>query len=153
MKIQAGIYKVDPGVPDPVYATEKSVGFDIGSRVNMSIAPGRVELVPTGLVIGVPDGYFLLLTARSSLGRKKGLMLANGVGTIDTDYCGRDDELKLALLNFTAEPREVQSGEMLAQGIILPVIQAEFHPFEPEDRSRGGFGSTGGYLWTPPRQD
>jgi dUTP pyrophosphatase len=157
VKIQAGVYKIDPTVPDPRYATEGSVGFDLGSRETLTIPPGQVVLVPTGLVVRIPPGYYLQLAARSSLGRKKGLMLANGVGTVDTDYCGKDDEIRLAILNFTPAPVQVARGEMLAQGIFLPAVQAEFSPFEPEDKSRGGFGSTGGYVdasrgETPPRR-
>jgi dUTP pyrophosphatase len=97
------------------------------------------------LVIGVPAGHFLGIFARSSTPLKKGLMVANGVGIIDSDYCGPADEIKIQVLNITDAPVKVARGDRLAQGIILPAPRVEWEEVQDIPRpSRGGFGSTGG---------
>ena len=128
----------------PSYQTAGSAGFDLASSVDLTIAPGQITLVPTGLVFAVPAGHFLGIFARSSTPLKRGLTVANGVGVLDSDYSGPTDELKIQLMNVTSAPVEIKRGDRLAQGVILPFVQAEF-----EERSaatapdRGGFGSTG----------
>jgi dUTP pyrophosphatase len=109
----------------------------------MTIAPGEVTLVPTGLVIAVPANHFLGIFARSSTPLKKGLMVANGVGIVDADYCGAKDEIKIEVFNFTSAPVVVRRGDRLAQGVILPYVRAEWQERdEPTEPTRGGFGST-----------
>ena len=106
--------------------------------------PGQVVLVPTGLVIEVPAGMFLGIFARSSTPLKRGLMVANGVGVVDPDYCGPADEVKIAVLNFTAHPVTVSAGDRIAQGILLPATRVQWLESGPaKTSSRGGFGSTG----------
>jgi len=111
----------------------------------MTIAPGTIALVPTGLVIEVPAGHFLGIFARSSTPLKKGLMVANGVGVIDQDYCGPADEVKIQVLNFTAAPVQVSRGDRIAQGLFIPVARADWREAGDDlrDGSRGGFGATG----------
>ena len=111
----------------------------------MVIAPGTIALVPTGLVIEVPPGHFLGIVARSSTPLKKGLMVANGVGIIDQDYCGPADEVKIQVLNFTAAPVHVAKGDRIAQGLFIPVARADWQEEDGDlrDGSRGGFGATG----------
>ena len=109
----------------------------------MTIAPGQVTLVPTGLVIAVPRGHFLGIFARSSTPLKRGLMVANGVGIVDSDYCGPKDEIKIEVFNFTSTPVIVRRGDRLAQGVVLPFIRAEWDETSaPTEPTRGGFGST-----------
>jgi dUTP pyrophosphatase len=109
----------------------------------MTIAPGEVTLVPTGLVIGVPPGHFLGVFARSSTPIKRGLMVANGVGIVDSDYCGPKDEIKIEVLNFTNQPVSVKRGDRLAQGVVLPFVRAEWQETaQAPGETRGGFGST-----------
>ena len=104
----------------------------------------KYRLVPTGLVIEVPEGMFLGVFARSSTPLKKGLMVANGVGVVDSDYCGPTDEVKIPALNFTALPVQVAKGDRIAQGILLPSPQIEWEEVdELRVGSRGGFGATG----------
>ncbi len=91
----------------------------------------------------MPDGYFLGIFARRSTPLKRGLMVANGVGVIDSDYCGPKDEIKIQLLNFTAAPVDVRRGDRLAQGIFLNYTPAEWEEGETAAQTRGGFGSTG----------
>jgi dUTP pyrophosphatase len=71
-------------------------------------------------------------------------MVANGVGVIDTDYCGPQDEVKIQVLNFTQAPVTVKRGDRIAQGIFLKYAPPEWEEGEPESTTRGGFGSTGG---------
>lgn len=138
------IKRLDPAVGLPQPATGRSAGFDLAAAADVDIPPRSIRLVGTGLVIGVPDGHFLGIFARSSTPLKRGLMVANGVGVVDPDYCGPADEVKIQLLNFTDQPVQVKRGDRLAQGIVLPCPLVEWE--EVDDMrvpSRGGFGSTG----------
>ena len=138
------ITRLQPHVPLPEYQTKGAAGFDLAASADMTIQPGEVTLVPTGLVIEVPDGHFLGVFARSSTPLKRGLMVANGVGIVDSDYCGPKDEIKIEVFNFTAVPVTVRSGDRLAQGVILPIVRAEWREGQVGDRpTRGGFGGTG----------
>jgi dUTP pyrophosphatase len=137
------ITRLSPAVSLPAYQTSGAAGFDLAASVEMTIQPGEVTLVPTGLVIEVPDGYFLGVFARSSTPLKRGLMVANGVGIVDSDYCGPKDEIKIEVFNFTPAPVTVHPGDRLAQGVILPFVRAEWRESGVADRpTRGGFGST-----------
>jgi len=140
------IHRLDPAVPLPRYETGGSVGFDLASSADVTVAPGTIALVPTALVIQAPPGHFLGIFARSSTPLKKGLMVANGVGVIDEDYCGPRDEVKIQVLNFTQTPVEVKRGDRLAQGLFIPVTRAAWQEEAGDLRhgSRGGFGATGG---------
>lgn len=129
----------------PNYQTASSAGADLCAAESKIIMPGAIEKIPTGLIIEAPLGYFILITARSSLAIKKGLMLANGVGVIDRDYCGPDDEIMLLLHNFTDSPRMVSDGERLAQAILMRYEQAMWVETAIVKDNRGGIGSTGGY--------
>jgi dUTP pyrophosphatase len=142
--MRARITRLDPDVPLPAYATPHSAGFDLAANEDLVIEPGAVVLVRTGLVIKTPDGHFLAVIARSSTPIKKGLVLANGVGVIDPDYCGPRDEIRLEFLNITSAPVRIAKGERLAQGLFLPVVRVEWEEGAADDQaSRGGFGSTG----------
>ena len=79
----------------PAYQTDGAAGFDLAASRAMTVQPGEVTLVPTGLIIEVPAGHFLGIFARSSTPLKRGLMVANGVGIVDSDYCGPTDEVKI----------------------------------------------------------
>jgi dUTP pyrophosphatase len=139
------IRRLDPDVPLPQYQTSGSAGFDLAASADITIQPGTIALVPTGLVIRVPSGHFLGIFARSSTPLKKGLMVANGVGVIDEDYCGPADEVKIQVLNFTANPVDVKRGDRIAQGLFLPVTRVAWKEETGDLRqgSRGGFGATG----------
>lgn len=140
------IKRLDPSIELPKYHTTESAGFDIASNQDVVIPAGEVVKISTGLVIAAPSGYFLLVSARSSLPLKKGLNMANGIGVIDPDYAGPNDEIHIIVHNFTKASVEVKKGERLAQGIFLPVTQAEWQESsETRNTDRGGIGSTGGY--------
>jgi dUTP pyrophosphatase len=138
------IKRLDAAVGLPEAASPRAAGFDLASAVDLEIPPRSIRLVGTGLVIAVPDGHFLGIFARSSTPLKRGLMVANGVGVIDPDYCGPADELKIQVLNFTDAPVQVRRGDRLAQGIVLPAPRIEWEEVaEAAQPTRGGFGSTG----------
>lgn len=144
MKVQ--IKRLDPSVELPQYHTNESAGFDIAAAGDIIIQPGEVAKIPTGLVIAAPKGHFLLIAARSSLPLKKGLAMGNGIGVVDPDYAGPNDQIHIIVHNFTSKPVEVKKGERLAQGIFLPFEQAQWEEAdELRSRDRGGIGSTGGY--------
>jgi dUTP pyrophosphatase len=138
------IKRLDADVGLPEAATGRAAGFDLASAVDIEIPPRSIRLVGTGLVIAVPEGYFLGIFARSSTPLKRGLMVANGVGVIDPDYCGPSDEIKIQVLNFTDAPVQVKRGDRLAQGIVLPAPTIEWDEVKDVAApARGGFGSTG----------
>ena len=142
MRLKIKRLQAAAGLPEP--ATAGAAGFDLAAAADMEIPPHSIRLVGTGLVIAVPNGYFLGIFARSSTPIKRGLMVANGVGVIDSDYCGPADEIKIHLLNFTDAPVRVSRGDRLAQGIVLPCPVIEWEETDEIDAAtRGGFGSTG----------
>ncbi len=138
--------KLNPEIETPKYHSAEAAGFDIASAEDLVIKPGEAPIIKTGIVIQAPEGHFLLLAARSSLPVKKGLMLANGVGILDRDYCGPDDEIKIQVYNFTNHDVAVAKGERIAQGIFMPAARGEFtEAARIKETSRGSHGSTGGY--------
>lgn len=141
--LRVAIKRVDKSLPLPVYATAGSVGFDLLCRESVEVLPRKIELIPGNVVVRIPTGYFLMLTLRSSTPRRKGLLIPNGVGIIDQDYCGEGDELKVQVLNFSEEAVLVKRGERIAQGLFIPVMRVEWDEIEELGQGRGGFGSTG----------
>ena len=142
--INVRIHRLRNNVSLPQYATDGSAAFDLAASDDMTIAAGEVTLVPTGLVIEVPAGMFLAVFARSSTPLKRGLMVANGVGVVDSDYCGPTDEIKVPVINVTATPVRLTAGDRIAQGILLPAPRVRWEEVgEVVAASRGGFGSSG----------
>ncbi len=142
--LNAHIKRLRHDVTLPTYQTSESAGFDLAASEDVTIQPGEVKLVLTGLVIEVPHGYFLGVFARSSTPLKRGLMVANGVGVVDPDYSGPKDEVKIEVVNFTQTPVEVKQGDRIAQGIFIPCRQVVWAEVEEiRANSRGGFGATG----------
>jgi dUTP pyrophosphatase len=128
----------------PVYHSAGAAAFDLAAAEETTIQPGEVALVATGLAIEVPQGMFLAVFARSSTPLKRGLMVANGVGVVDPDYCGPADEVKVAVLNFRNTPVTVSRGDRIAQGIVLPAPRVTWVEVdELRATTRGGFGATG----------
>ena len=120
--------------------TNNSAGADLSAREDVVLYSGDIVLVPTGFhlpEIVTTDNIFYLLAARSSLAYKKGLLLANGVGIIDSDY---KDEVQVMLYNSTSHTVSISKGERIAQ--LIPTTFIPMFPSLDEERS-GGFGSTG----------
>jgi dUTP pyrophosphatase len=138
------IHRLDPAVPMPSYQTVGAAGFDLAASADTEVLPGAIVLVPTGLVVEVPAGHFLGIFARSSTPLKRGLVVANGVGVLDSDYCGPTDEVKIQVMNVTGEPVTVRRGDRIAQGIVMPFARVSLEEGAGATApSRGGFGSTG----------
>lgn len=146
MKIDLKI--LDERVRDnlPKTATAGSAGVDLRALVDETVVinPGDTYLVKTGLAIHIGDpGYAALILPRSGLGHKKGIVLGNLVGLIDSDYQG---ELMVSVWNRGKESFELKPMERIAQLMVVPVVQPEFNiveRFEASERASGGFGSTG----------
>ena len=138
------ITRLSPDVPMPAYATPGAAAFDLAASAEVVVPPHAIALVPTGLVVEVPSGHFLAILARSSTPLKRGLMVANGMGVVDSDYCGPADEVKIQVINVTHQPVHVAVGDRLAQGMVLAAPRVTFEAVAMSDKaSRGGFGSTG----------
>ncbi|MCL4159886.1 UNVERIFIED_CONTAM: hypothetical protein GTU68_010446 [Idotea baltica] len=130
----------------PDYATPGSAGLDLRACTEdtQTIQPGETILIPTGMAIHIDNAYHAaLILPRSGLGHKHGIVLGNLVGLIDSDYQG---QLYVSCWNRSQEPFVLKPMERIAQLVIVPVVQAEFHivdEFTETDRGEGGFGSTG----------
>ena len=141
--LQINIKRVDTELPLPNYATAGSVGFDLICREDTQIAPSHLARIPANVIVETPPGYMLLLTMRSSTAQRKGLLIPNGVGVIDQDYCGEGDELMVSVYNFRNETVTVMRGERVAQGIFVPIARVAWNEVNQTGQGRGGFGSTG----------
>ena len=138
------IKRLDATIPLPTYGTDEAAGFDLAAASDVTIGPGQIALVRTGLIIEVPTGHFLAIFARSSTPLKRGLAVANGVGVIDPDYSGPNDEVMIQVLNFTRAEVVVRRGDRLAQAIVLAAPRVTWNEVdEIRQATRGGFGATG----------
>ncbi len=143
-KMKVKIHKIDPSVEIPQFHTAGSVGFDLAASKMIEIPAGQIALIPTGLVIETPAGFALILASRSSVPRKFGITPPHGIGIIDQDYSGPEDEIKILVRNFTKTSVVIEKGARIAQGIFVKIERAEFEVTDfSKCRSRGGFGSTG----------
>ncbi|HBH46755.1 MAG: dUTPase [Candidatus Jacksonbacteria bacterium RIFOXYC2_FULL_44_29] len=138
------ITRIDKTLPLPAYQTTGSVAFDLYSRIDLTVKPQTIVLIPTNLIVKVPTGYMLLVATRSSTPLKKGLASRNGIGIIDQDFCGPEDEMKLQVYNFTDSDAKVARGERLGQAVLVKIAKVDFkETAQTKKKSRGGFGSTG----------
>lgn len=139
------VKKLHPNATLPTYGSADAVGADLYACLEeaVTIQPGEVYWVPTGIALEIPIGCAGLVYARSSMGAKRGLAPANKVGVIDPDYRG---EIRVVLLNHSKEPQTLRPGERVAQFVITPVLTPayeEVEELEATGRGAGGFGSTG----------
>ncbi|MBN1119845.1 MAG: dUTP diphosphatase [Anaerolineae bacterium] len=138
------IKRIDDSLPLPAYQTDGSVFFDLAARETIEIAPQSTGLIPLNIVVATPEGYLFLLVPRSSTPLKKGLLIPNGIGVIDQDYCGNGDEVRLLAYNFSRETVTIERGERIAQAGFVRVDRANWREVESmPGANRGGFGSTG----------
>ena len=133
------------GLELPSYATPGAVGLDLRAAVSaeLVVAPGGRTLVPTGIAVAIPEGFEGQVRMRSGLALKKGLILPNAPGTIDSDYRG---ELCVLVANIGVEPVVIARGDRISQLVVAPVARAALErvtELPPSGRSDGGFGSTG----------
>lgn len=128
----------------PKYMTKGSAGFDISSDEDFDLHPECFHLFSTNLYFEIPDEYELQIRPRSGLANKNLIVIPNSPGTLDSDYRG---ELKVGLLNLhRLKILKIKKGDRIAQGIIAPIVQANFievKELSSTERGAGGFGSTG----------
>lgn len=133
------------GQPLPEYATELSAGMDLRADIAepVTLNPMERRLFPTGLYMALPAGFEAQVRPRSGLALKHGISVLNTPGTIDADYRG---ELKVLLVNFSAEPFVVNPGERIAQMVVARHEKADFivvDELDETERGAGGYGHTG----------
>lgn len=129
----------------PKRETAHAAGYDLSVAEEISIAPGEIVLVPTGVKAYMQDGEVLYLYDRSSNPRKKGLVLINSVGVIDGDYYGNpanEGHIFAQMKNITDQTVTLAVGERIVQGVFMPFLIADGDQADGE--RTGGFGSTGG---------
>ena len=131
--------------PLPEYATEGAAGVDLRANLQqpLELKPLERFLVPTGLFIELPDGYEAQVRPRSGLAIRQGITCLNSPGTVDADYRG---ELKVILINLSAETQIITHGERIAQMVVHKVERVEWKKTETiqnTGRNEGGFGHTG----------
>lgn len=133
------------GNPLPEYATLGSSGMDIRANITepLVLQPLSRDLVPTGLFVEIPLGYEIQIRPRSGLAIKQGITCLNTPGTIDADYRG---EIKVILINLSAEAQTILPGDRIAQMVVQKVEQIQWvqvDELNESERGSGGFGSTG----------
>lgn len=146
-KVRVAITR-EPGCADlplPAYESETAAGMDLRAAVTeaMVLAPSARAMVPAGFRIALPPGTEAQVRPRSGLAIRHGISMVNSPGTIDSDYRG---EIKVLLINHGDEPFTIQRGDRIAQLVIAPVLQADWHEVENLEetaRGDGGFGHTG----------
>jgi dUTP pyrophosphatase len=143
-KLEVFISKKE-GAVLPGYATDASSGVDLCAFIDkpITIKPFERALVPTGIFIGIPEGYEAEVRPRSGMAIKYGVTVLNTPGTIDADYRG---EVKVILINLGAEPFVINNGDRIAQMVFKKVAHVDWKVVEALSetvRGEGGFGSTG----------
>ena len=139
------VKKLDNRAIIPTYGSKEAAGADLYACLDtpVTIQPGEVAWIGTGIALEVPKGCAGLVYARSGLACKRGLAPANKVGVVDSDYRG---EVKVVLYNHSKDAQVVEHGERIAQFVITPVITPAYNEvsdLDDTDRGSGGFGSTG----------
>lgn len=129
----------------PTRGSKEAAGIDLYACIEspVTILPGRVGKISSGIACDFPEGYFGLVVPRSSVGVKRELGLVNTLGVIDHDYNG---EIIMFFKNYGDQYQTIQPGERLAQMILLPYVIydiVETDSLEETERGEGGFGSTG----------
>jgi len=133
------------GLDLPTYASPGSAGMDLRAAIegDLTLQPGDIALVTTGLRVAIPPGHEAQIRPRSGLALRHGITIPNAPGTIDSDYRG---VLQVILANLGREPFVIHRGDRIAQMVIAPVTRAELRPVarvDDTERADGGFGSSG----------
>lgn len=143
MKIQ--IKKLTETAILPDRGSAYAAGYDLFADIaeTLEIKPHETKMIPTGLAMEIPEGYWGGVFARSGLAAKESLRPANCVGVVDADYRG---EVKVALHNDGEIARTITPGQKVAQLVVVPFLSVEFEEVKNLSdtvRGVGGFGSTG----------
>lgn len=149
MRTKIDFVKLSPTAQTPVRGSEYAAGYDLYADIGASaqefvtIYPGEVKKISTGIAIALPEDTFGAIYARSGMATKRGLAPSNKVGVVDSDYRGA---IIVALKNESDEPQKIYAGERIAQLIVQPFIPIEFNEVDnigTTARGDNGFGSTG----------
>ena len=135
--------KLDDGIDIPKYHSELAAGCDLVTTEDILLNPGDIHIFETGISLEIPSGYEGHVRSRSGLSSKFGVVVVNGVGTIDADYRGL---IKVPLINIGPKSYQISKGDRVAQLVISPVVQANFvisTELSETERGVGGLGSTG----------
>jgi len=135
--------KLQPGAFVPVYGTPGSAGCDVRALVDAVVSPGERCLVPTGVMLEVPEGYECQIRPRSGLALRFGITVLNSPSTIDSDFRG---VIQILLFNSSDTAYAVKAGDRIAQFVFAPVTISSFvvvDQLSETDRGESGFGSTG----------
>jgi dUTP pyrophosphatase len=145
-QVEVLLQRLDPLLPAPGYAHPGDAGADLMTSVDVVLAPGERQTVPTGVAIALPAGFAAFVHPRSGLAARSGLTVVNAPGTVDAGYRG---EISVTLLNTDrSTPVHLRRGDRIAQLIVQRVNRARFVEVERlpgSARGAGGFGSTGGF--------
>ena len=144
-EINVKFAKLDDNAQLPTQGSAQAAGWDLYALEETIVIKGASVMIPTGLACAIPEGWEGQIRCRSSLG-KKGMILPNGVGTIDSDY--RGELMVLATWIGEQESFTVKKGERIAQLLFAPVpkvtiVETEFQNLGDTERGKGGFGSSG----------
>ena len=137
--------KLDEGASQPTQGTKSAAGWDLRALNDTEVLKGSSTKIRTGIAVAIPEGWEGQIRSRSSLGAK-GMIMPNGVGTIDSDY--RGELMVLATWIGEGESIKLSKGERIAQMLIAPVPlttykEVSFDELSTTDRGEGGFGSSG----------
>lgn len=143
--MRVNIKRIDPTLPMPEYQTRGAAAFDLYAREEAKIRPGEIARIPSNLIIEIPRSHMLLVALRSSTPKKKpGLIVPHGIGIIDSDFRGPEDETLIQVMNVGDTVIEIEKGERFAQASFVRINQAKFREMRTaRAKTRGGFGSTG----------
>ena len=143
-KIELPIKLLDETLPLPRYQHEGDAGFDLHSRIDVTLEPGERAVIPTGIGVAIPRGYAGLVLPRSGLAARHGITMVNSPGLIDPGYRG---EVAVILLNTDKyESFHIKHGDRIAQMVIQKIEEVSFllmPELDETERGAGGFGSTG----------
>lgn len=138
---------VEDGILVPAYKTEGAAALDLSVKKEIVLMPNEFMIAPTGIYVEIPEGYYLEITPRSSLGKTySGIFIPNSPGIVDSDYRG---EIGICLYNSTSVIVTIPAGERIAQGNLKEVIRIDWRKVSDSgclsqtERGSGGFGSTG----------
>ena len=139
------IKRLSKEVSLPKYETKGSSGMDLAANIetNVNLDPGKSAIIPTGLMVAIPEGFEIQIRPRSGLAAKNNISVLNTPGTIDADYRG---EIKVILINLSNNKFVIEKGLRIAQMVVCPVIKAHLEEVDELNdtfRGDGGFGSTG----------
>ncbi|HID98310.1 MAG TPA: dUTP diphosphatase [Thermodesulfobacteriaceae bacterium] len=147
MNIAVQIKKLSHGadLPVPEYITEHAAGMDLAAAIDhtLTIEPGEIVLIPSGIAVALPPGYEFQIRPRSGLAVKHGLTVINSPGTIDADYRG---EIKIGLINLGRVAVIIKRGQRIAQMVLAQTLRTAWIQVEnlpASDRGDGGFGHSG----------